>query len=78
MKKNKIESCQKCLLVKNNTNNTKKSFARWFNQKKAWRGVLKIDACAAAKHRVILSWTYNMFYLNCLSIWTSILLLDIN
>ena len=34
----------------------KKIFTCWFNQKKAWRGVLKIHACAAAKHKIILSW----------------------
>ena len=34
----------------------KKILTCWFNQKKAWCGVLKIHACAAAKHKIILSW----------------------
>ena len=34
-----------------------KSSTRWFNQKKAWRGMLKIDACKTAKHKIILSQT---------------------
>ena len=34
---------------------TQKSFPRWFDQKKSLCGVLKIDACAAAKHKIILS-----------------------
>ena len=34
---------------------TQKSITCWFNQKKAWHGILKIDACAAAKRKIILS-----------------------
>ena len=56
MQENQVESCQKCLLKKFR-NDTKKSFTRWFNQKKAWRGVFKIGACAVAKYKIILSWT---------------------
>ena len=39
----------------------KNSFTRWFNQKLVWRDVLKVDACAAAKHKTILSWPH-LFY----------------
>ena len=28
----------------------------WFNKKEVWEIVLKIDACATAKHKTILSW----------------------
>ena len=53
MKENQVEKCQK----------HKKSFTPWFNQKKAWRGVLKIDARGAAKHKIILSWSKHLrFY----------------
>ena len=52
MKENQIENCQKCLLVKIYDWH-KKSFTRWFNEKKTWRGVLKIDACEATKHKII-------------------------
>ena len=38
MKVNQIESYQKCLLLKTNEWH-KKSFTRWFNQKKIWCGV---------------------------------------
>ena len=41
----------------------KKSFRRWFNQKKACRGVLKKDAYAAAKHKIILSWPKKSYIL---------------
>ena len=34
----------------------RKSFTRWFNDLKFWRGVLKIDACMATKHKITLSW----------------------
>ena len=53
MKENQIQSCQKYLLVKT-WKWHKKSLTRYFNQKKAWHGV--IDAYAAAKHKIILSW----------------------
>ena len=52
MKENQIESCQKCLLLKTYEWHKKRS-TRCFIQKKAWDGVLKIDACAAAKHKTI-------------------------
>ena len=39
-----------------NLQTTQKSFMGWFDQKKIWRGVLKIDTCPAAKHKLILSW----------------------
>ena len=48
MKKNQIEGSQKCLLAE---------IYEWHNAspadliKKAWHGALKIDACAAAKHK---------------------------
>ena len=35
---------------------TKKASCDDLIKKKAWYGVLKIDACAAAKHEIILSW----------------------
>ena len=57
MKENQIESCQKCRLVETYDWH-KKIFTRRINQKKALRGVLKIDAWAAAKHKIILSWPY--------------------
>ena len=33
---------------------TQKNFTRWFNQKKAWSGVLKMDLRATAKPKIIL------------------------
>ena len=39
---------------------TQESFTHWLNQKKVWRGVLKIDECTAAKHKIILSWPKGM------------------
>ena len=52
MKKNQIENCQKCLLVKTYEWHKKASRVD-FNPKKTWRSVLKVDACAAAKHKII-------------------------
>ena len=54
MKENQRESCQKCFLVKTYEWH-KKSFMRWINQEKNWLRMLKIDACAAAKLKSILS-----------------------
>ena len=41
--------------IKEGTNDTKK-FTGWLNRKRAWRGVLKIDACATTKYKIIRSW----------------------
>ena len=46
MKENQIESCKKCLMEKFHADLIKN----------ARRGVLKIDVCAAAKQKIILSW----------------------
>ena len=35
--------------------NERESFMRWINQEKNWLRMLKIDACAAAKLKSILS-----------------------
>ena len=55
MKENQIESCQSCLLLKIYEWHEKR-FTRWFNQQKAWRGILKIGAATAAKYKIILLW----------------------
>ena len=52
-----IESCQKCLLVKTYKWH-KKSFTRYLIKKRP-DVVLKIDASAAAKHKIILPWPYS-------------------
>ena len=54
MKENQIESCQKCLQVKT-YKWTKKPPDADLIKNEAWRSVLKIDACATAKHKIISS-----------------------
>ena len=51
-----LESCQKCLLVKIYEGH-EKCFMHKFNRSRALCGVLKMDACVTAKHKVILSWS---------------------
>ena len=54
MKENQVESFQNCLHVK---------IYEWHKKvrhadlpQKVWSGVSKMGACAAAKHKIILSW----------------------
>ena len=54
MKENQMESCQKCLQVKTYKWTKKPSDADLI-KKEAWRSALKIDTCAAAKHKIISS-----------------------
>lgn len=53
---NERESSFQIYLLVKTYKRYKKKFTRWFNQKKAWRSVLHIDACAATKHEIILLW----------------------
>ena len=50
-----MESCQKCLLVKNLRMKQKKFHADLIKKRRDG-GVLKLDAYAAAKQKIILSW----------------------
>ena len=55
MKENQIESCPKMFAGKK-IRMTKKALRVDLILKNARRSVLKIDACAAPKHKIILSW----------------------
>ena len=58
MKENQIESCPKMFAGKK-IRMTKKALRVDLILKNARRSVLKIDACAAPKHKIILSWPYH-------------------
>ena len=61
MKENQTERCQKCFLVKTYKWH-KKSFTRWFNQKRTWCSMLKMNF-------IIFSWLYISTYYMC---WSTI------
>lgn len=47
----------------------KKSTTHWFNQKRTWHSVLKVDAYADGNHKIILSCPYISTYDMC---WSTI------